>query len=327
MWCMTKRTRSSSAALVGSALATLAVPSSGPARRRLGGRAGRPLGVDAGHRARPRAPSPCTATSPTPRACARPWRGRPSRGAVDLVVNAASAYGGTGSGPFGGGLVGEAAPDAFDDWAAAPAARPSPSCRRRALRSRAGAARDPDPGHRPLGARAMPGAACGRRRLRRARDHAGGGARAARAGHRCRAAHRRRRHRALEGGGREGWIPRRCDPREIADAVIFLADQGARAATHELQVTPLAERWSRSRPSGPHTDRLLLRPFAADRPRGAARHRVARRSRRASSTGTRARGPRVREVLHREIQHHVISGPGPQPQPRRRPARRAASHR
>jgi hypothetical protein len=25
--------------------------------------------------------------------------------------------------------------------------------------------------------------------------------------------------------------------------VAFLADQGARAATHELQVTPLAERW------------------------------------------------------------------------------------
>jgi NADP-dependent 3-hydroxy acid dehydrogenase YdfG len=34
-----------------------------------------------------------------------------------------------------------------------------------------------------------------------------------------------------------------ADPREIADAVAFLADQGARAATHELQVTPLAERW------------------------------------------------------------------------------------
>jgi hypothetical protein len=25
--------------------------------------------------------------------------------------------------------------------------------------------------------------------------------------------------------------------------VAFLAEQGARAATHELQVTPLAERW------------------------------------------------------------------------------------
>ena len=48
----------------------------------------------------------------------------------------------------------------------------------------------------------------------------------------------------FEGGGREG-VDRAAlaDPREIADAVAFLAEQGARAATHELQVTPLAERW------------------------------------------------------------------------------------
>ncbi len=37
--------------------------------------------------------------------------------------------------------------------------------------------------------------------------------------------------------------PDLADPRELANAVLFLADQGARAATHELQVTPLAERW------------------------------------------------------------------------------------
>src|SRR5258705_325884 len=34
-----------------------------------------------------------------------------------------------------------------------------------------------------------------------------------------------------------------ADPRQVADAVIFLAEQGPRAATHELQVTPLAETW------------------------------------------------------------------------------------
>jgi NAD(P)-dependent dehydrogenase (short-subunit alcohol dehydrogenase family) len=34
-----------------------------------------------------------------------------------------------------------------------------------------------------------------------------------------------------------------ADPRDLARAVVFLADQGARSATHELQVTPLAERW------------------------------------------------------------------------------------
>ena len=34
-----------------------------------------------------------------------------------------------------------------------------------------------------------------------------------------------------------------ADPRELAASVLFLADQGERGATHELQVTPLAERW------------------------------------------------------------------------------------
>src|SRR4051794_22488015 len=43
-----------------------------------------------------------------------------AHGGVDLVVNAASAYGGTRSGPFGGGQLAQAAPTAFDDWAAAP---------------------------------------------------------------------------------------------------------------------------------------------------------------------------------------------------------------
>src|SRR3954452_11143251 len=38
---------------------------------------------------------------------------------VDLVVNAAAAYGGDRSGPFGGGPIAEADPEAFDSWAAA----------------------------------------------------------------------------------------------------------------------------------------------------------------------------------------------------------------
>ena len=37
--------------------------------------------------------------------------------------------------------------------------------------------------------------------------------------------------------------PALADPRDLAAAVLFLAEQGARGATHELQVTPLAERW------------------------------------------------------------------------------------
>ena len=44
-----------------------------------------------------------------------------ANGPLDLVVNAAAAYGGTRSGPFGGGPLAEAAPDAFDSWAVAPA--------------------------------------------------------------------------------------------------------------------------------------------------------------------------------------------------------------
>src|SRR5262245_10611917 len=41
-------------------------------------------------------------------------------GRVDLVVNAASAYGGKRTGPFGGGPLAEADPEAFDSWAGAP---------------------------------------------------------------------------------------------------------------------------------------------------------------------------------------------------------------
>ena len=42
-------------------------------------------------------------------------------GPVGLVVNAAAAYGGDRSGPFGGGPLAQADPAAFDAWAAAPA--------------------------------------------------------------------------------------------------------------------------------------------------------------------------------------------------------------
>ena len=38
---------------------------------------------------------------------------------VDLVVNAAAAYGGGRAGPFGGGPIAEADLDGFDAWAAA----------------------------------------------------------------------------------------------------------------------------------------------------------------------------------------------------------------
>ena len=47
---------------------------------------------------------------------------------IDLAVNAASAYGGDRSGPFGGGPIVAADPGAFDAWAAAAARAPSRTC-------------------------------------------------------------------------------------------------------------------------------------------------------------------------------------------------------
>ena len=41
-------------------------------------------------------------------------------GRVDLVVNAASPYGGGRSGSFGGGPLAEAEASGFDDWSAMP---------------------------------------------------------------------------------------------------------------------------------------------------------------------------------------------------------------
>ena len=101
----------------------------------------------------------------------------------------------------------------------------------------------------------------------------------------------------FEGGGREGVDPAAlADPREIADAVAFLADQGARAATHELQVTPLAETLGPVKPAYPlQTERLLLRPFAATRLRRAAGHPVARRRRALPLLGPAHRGRGARD--------------------------------
>ncbi len=124
-----------------------------------------------------------------------------AQGGVDLVVNAAAAYGGDRSGPFGGGPISGAPPEAFDSWAAAPARSAF------AFLSATGAflvaqgkAGDGDPGDRrlvaPRGCRPRP-LGCGR--IRRQGDHAGGGARAARARHPRRAADHRRGHPAALG--------------------------------------------------------------------------------------------------------------------------------
>jgi NAD(P)-dependent dehydrogenase (short-subunit alcohol dehydrogenase family) len=169
-----------------------------------------------------------------------------AHGAVDLVVNAASAYGGTRSGPFGGGPLAQAAPTAFDDWAAAPG--------RAAFSFLSAAARFAVEQSRPATLIQVTGGSA--RRAMPGRGLWAAGAFAVRAITQAAALELREQgiHVALlivdagiepfEGGGREG-VDRAAlaDPREIADAVAFLADQGARAATHELQLTPLAERW------------------------------------------------------------------------------------
>jgi NAD(P)-dependent dehydrogenase (short-subunit alcohol dehydrogenase family) len=169
-----------------------------------------------------------------------------AHGGVDLIVNAASAYGGDRSGPFGGGAMAEATPDAFDAWAAAPA--------RAAFIFLSTAARFALEQGRPATLVQVTGGSA--RRAMPGRGLWAAGAFGVRAITNAAALELREHgiHVALlivdagiepfEGGGRPGVDPAAlADPREIAKAVTFLADQGARAATHELAVTPLAERW------------------------------------------------------------------------------------
>jgi 3-oxoacyl-[acyl-carrier protein] reductase len=170
-----------------------------------------------------------------------------THGDVELVLNAAAAYGGTRSGPFGGGPIAEADIDAFDSWTVAPARAAfsflSASGRFTISQGRAatlvqvtgGSARRAMPSRGlwaagSFGVRAITNAAA-----LELRPHgiqvsllivdAG--------------------IQPLDGSTRPGVAPEAlADPRRIADAVLFLANQDARSATHELQVTPLAENWT-----------------------------------------------------------------------------------
>jgi NAD(P)-dependent dehydrogenase (short-subunit alcohol dehydrogenase family) len=166
-------------------------------------------------------------------------------GRVELVVNAAAAYGGARSGPFGGGPLSEASAEAFEPWAAAPAraAFTFLSTSAAFLRAQGGAATV----IQVTGGsarRAMPGrglwaaGAFGVRALTNA------------------AALELREHgihvallivdagiEPIAGAAAGRAVDALADPRALAEAVRFLAEQGARSATHELQVTPLAERW------------------------------------------------------------------------------------
>jgi NAD(P)-dependent dehydrogenase (short-subunit alcohol dehydrogenase family) len=169
-----------------------------------------------------------------------------AHGGVDLVVNAAAAYGGSRSGPFGGGPIAAAAPDAFDAWAAAPARAAF------AFLSAAGAFAV-DQG-RPATLVQVTGGSS--RRAMPGRGLWAAGAFGVRAITQAAALELREQgiHVALlivdagieplsgelrPGAAREAL----ADPRKLAEAVAFLADQDPRAATHELQLTPLAETW------------------------------------------------------------------------------------
>jgi NAD(P)-dependent dehydrogenase (short-subunit alcohol dehydrogenase family) len=168
-----------------------------------------------------------------------------AHGRLDLVANAASAYGGTRSGPFGGGPIAEAGPEAFDAWAVAP---PRAAFSFLSATSRFLLEQD-----RPATIVQVTGGSS--RRAMPGRGLWAAGAFGVRALTHAAALELRERgiHVALLivdagieplSGAREAADRAAlADPYEIAQAVRHLGEQGARAATHELQVTPLAERW------------------------------------------------------------------------------------
>jgi len=166
-------------------------------------------------------------------------------GGVDLVVNAASAYGGQRRGPFGGGPIAEAESEAFDSWAVAPG--------RSAFAFLSAGGRFLLEQRRPATLIQVSGGSA--RRAAAGRGLWAAGAFSVRAITQAAALELREHgiHVALlivdagiqtrEREVAEDQRDALADPRQLADAVLFLAGQGPRAATHELQVTPLAERW------------------------------------------------------------------------------------
>lgn len=174
-------------------------------------------------------------------------RAAATHGGVDLVLNAAAPYGGDRSGPFGGGPIAEADLDGFESWAGAPA--------RAAFSFLSAAARFAIAQDRPATLVQVTGGSARRALPGRGLWAAGSfGVRAITNA----AALELRPHgiqvallivdagiQPLGGSARPGVsADALADPRRIADAVLFLANQDARAATHELQLTPLAENWT-----------------------------------------------------------------------------------
>lgn len=161
-------------------------------------------------------------------------------GRVDLVVNAASPYGGGRSGPFGGGPLAEAEPTGFEDWSAMPVrgafAFLSASARflldqggeATVVQVTGGSTRRGMPGRGLWAAGAFGVRALTQAAALELREH--------------------RIHVALlivdavidRSGGEDADS---ADPASLANAVAYLAAQSPRAMTHELQVTPALDRW------------------------------------------------------------------------------------
>jgi NAD(P)-dependent dehydrogenase (short-subunit alcohol dehydrogenase family) len=174
-------------------------------------------------------------------------RAAADHGGVDLVVNAAAAYGGDRTGPFGGGPIAEADLNGFDAWAAAPA--------RAAFSFLSASGRFAMEQDRAATLVQVTGGSTRRAMAGRGLWAAGSfGVRAITNA----AALELRPHgiqvtllivdagiQPLDGSTRAGVSPEAlADPRRIAEAALFLANQDPRSATHELQLTPLAENWT-----------------------------------------------------------------------------------
>jgi NAD(P)-dependent dehydrogenase (short-subunit alcohol dehydrogenase family) len=163
------------------------------------------------------------------------------RGRIDLVVNAASPYGGARSGPFGGGPLAEAEPSGFDDWSAMPArgafAFLSASARflleqggeATVVQVTGGSARRGMPGRGLWAAGAFAVRALTQAAALELREH--------------------RIHVALliidaRIDRSDGTDADSADPASLAGAVAYLASQSPRAMTHELAVTPALDNWT-----------------------------------------------------------------------------------
>ncbi len=170
-----------------------------------------------------------------------------AHGGVELALNAAAAYGGERSGPFGGGPIAEADIGGFDSWAAAPA--------RSAFSFLSASGRFAVEQGGPMTLVQVTGGSA--RRAMAGRGLWSAGAFGVRAITNAAALELRpvgihvallivdAGIQPLTGTTRAGISPEAlADPRRIAEAVLFLANQDARAATHELQLTPLAEAWT-----------------------------------------------------------------------------------